>query len=304
MFLNKKMLLMVSIVLVVFLFSCSNKVKNEQLETVLKRSDKPETGLKPVEPVLIKYSFDNIPDGKLFEFDGNIEIEIKIMPDTKDQKKFITIPTDFNFSGSLSKTGKDAEGTLFNFKIAKLSINTPGPGVNVDYNSGNNEKHLNPQIKILDSIIGKEIPIKTSDFGLIGIDFDLFFKENESLKSILTDEYLEKIRIIIGYFFLNYPESAKKIGQSFSSQFPFEGEYAIDSLTKNKLNTLIIPKNPKSPDKKVLSSSLKGWIFINNNTGILNRSFLQFTEKKYMKYNDLKTLIEKNILIDLKVIEK
>ncbi|MHA1660028.1 MAG: hypothetical protein ACTSUT_13015 [Promethearchaeota archaeon] len=300
--LNKKIIFV--FLLLVFLFSCTKKeIIEEKKEKEPNRSEKPETGLKPDVPVLLQYSFEKIPDTKVYEYNASIDIDIKIIPDQKENEKYLELKSDIILSGTLIKTGIGENGkALFDFKINKLDINIPGPGVAIDYKSENNEKYLNPQIKQLDDLVAKNIPISITKYGKVNIDTDKFLTSHNNLSSI-SKESIEKIRVIIGYFFLQLPEKEIKIGSPFKSELPFKGEYKIDSLTKDSDYILIIPEIMKNPNKNLISSFLKGWIFVEN-TGMLKRNYLQLTEKKYMVYNEIKSLVEKRILIDFEMTKK
>ena len=298
----KKIILL--FLLLVFLFSCAKKeIIEEKHEKGPNRSEKPETGLKPDVPVLLQYSFEKIPDTKIYEYNGSIEIDIKIIPDQKENEKYLELSSDIILSGTLKKTGLGENGkALFDFRINKLDINIPGPGVAIDYKSENNEKYLNPQIKQLDNLVGKNIPISITKYGIVNIDTDKFLTSHNNLSGI-SKESIEKLRVIIGYLFLQFPEKEIKIGIPFKSELPFKGEYKIDSLTKDSDSILIIPEITKKLDKNLISSFLKGWVFIEN-TGMLKRNYLQLTEKKYMVYNEIKSMVEKRILIDFEIIKK
>ena len=297
----KKVILL--FVIMMFFLSCAEKENNKKsVDIEKKRDEKPEAGFKPDKPVLLEYSFDKITDGKVFNLSGNIEIKTKIIPDPKEEKQYIELHSNISFNGKLVKTGFNKENNyLFDFKINELKINSPGSGVAFDYNSKIDQKFLNPQIKKFDQFVGIDIPLKISKSGNIVVDIEKFFLKHEALREKLNNEDLEKIKTIVSYYFLNYPERSIQVDETFTSNSPFNGEYLIDSLTEDNKYTLIIPKKIKMSEK-VISSSLKGWMFIDNSTGLLKKSLLKHTEKKNISHNDIKLLININMKINLKIL--
>jgi len=300
----KRLWLFVILLFVALFFSCSESVKEDKDKEIKERSKKPYTEIKPNTPVLLEYSFQKIPDNKSIIFNGEIDIELKIIPNVKEVDSFFVFTADFDFKATMVKikTGENND-TLFSFKIDELSINIPD--LRVDYKSKYVDEYLNFQIKKINLLVKKVIPVQISEFGVIRIDTAGFFGKYANLKQKITDEHLEKVRLIIGYFFLKYPKEPKKTGESFYSATPFAANYMIDSLTKNKVSVLIVPNGVnKNIDKDTIASFIKGWIMVDKSTGFLKKSFLQFVEKKYMKLDKLKSLVEKKIIIDLSITDK
>ncbi len=300
----KRLCLFVILLFVALLFSCSDSLKEDKDKEIKERSKKPYTDIKLDTPILLEYSFQKVPDNKSIILNGEIDIELKIIPDVKDEDKFFVFTADFDFKATMIKikTGEN-NNALFSFKIDELSIDIPN--LRVDYQSKYVDKYLNPQIKKINLLVKKVIPVQVSEFGVIRIDTAGFFEKHANLKQKITDEHLEKIRLIIGYFFLKYPKKPKKAEESFYSATPFPANYMIDSLTKDKTGILIIPKGvTKNIDKDTIASFIKGWIMIDKSTGFLKKNFLQFVKKKYMKSNKLKFLVEEKIIIDLSISDK
>jgi hypothetical protein len=300
----KRLSLFVILLFVALLFSCSESVKEDKVKEIKERNKKPHTEIKPDTPILLKYFFEKIPDNKSIILNGEIDIELKIVPNAKDVDKFFVFTADFDFKATMVKikTGENND-TLFSFKIDELSIDIPD--LRVNYQSKYVDKYLNFQIKKINLLVKKVIPVQISEFGVIRIYTPGFFEKYSNLKQKITNEHLEKIRLIISYFFLKYPKEPKKIEEYFYSATPFKANYMIDSLTKNKTSILIIPNGVnKNTDKDTIASFIKGWIMIDKSTGFLKKNFLQLVEKKYIKLNKLKSLVEKKIIINLSITNK
>jgi hypothetical protein len=289
-----------------FLFSsCSGNKETEKKEQNVKETHlmKPKRGLRLNKPVLLRYSLEDLKINDGYLLSGKIGISLKLFPDIKREEEYIKISAEVKIKADLIKTSS-TDKFAFDFIINEMIIDIPGPGVNVNYNSNNVNKYLNPQIEKLNVFINKKIPVRISETGIVYIDRDTIFKRYNELKDNLSDETFDKIRDIIGYFFIIYPVEEKKSDDDFQSIKPFNGIYGIDSKMKNGNTILILAKEPIKKDNESINSFLKGWFLVDTHTGMLKDGFMKFEEKKYVADNVIKIIIIKEITIELNVNKK